>query len=192
MSYVSRNPAGAINGLFRNRQHDASEELEDDHPEIEAYKAGLHRPPVDFLREINDEIAYIMTWSPSNEPALPQPDPQDTSVPIPEDLNTPLVPFAEENGHGQETGEGAVPDLGPVADGVDPEVEADRMLQNMNEGVDLDDEISGLSVVRREELTAALYRRKSRKRRERMTGSTPDDEEQSIDRLLGLITKRGV
>jgi hypothetical protein len=87
-------------------------------------------------------------------------------------------------------GEAAVLDPGLSREEADSEVE--RILRNQTEGFDIADEISGLSAMRREQLTEALHRKKARMRRERMTGASPDADEVSIDQLVGLLARRGV
>ena len=72
------------------------------------------------------------------------------------------------------------------------DAEATRILSNMADGFEVGDEISGLSSVRREELTQALYRKKGKMRRDRMTGSVPEVAEGEIDQLVGLLARRGV
>lgn len=72
------------------------------------------------------------------------------------------------------------------------EAEAERILKNIVDGFDVADEISGLSIVRRQELTQALHQKKGAMRRARMTGETPDETEGAIDRLVDLLARRGI
>ena len=108
-------------------------------------------------------------------------------------LDPPPTPLPPDPQEAKLSDYGAVGAVEPILTPKEAEVEADRLFSNFKDGFDVGDEISGLSEVRREDLTAALNRRKSKMRRERLDGALPDQkEEAAIDTLVNLLARRGV
>jgi len=63
MLYVKRNDAGDIVATFANAQVDDQEALAEDHAEVIAFRAYLERRPSDPIRELQDEVSWLMSQS---------------------------------------------------------------------------------------------------------------------------------
>jgi len=76
MLYVKRNDAGDIVATFANAQVEEQEALAEDHAEIIAFRAYLERRPSDPIRELQDEVSWLMSQSAPEAAPEPTPDPE--------------------------------------------------------------------------------------------------------------------
>jgi len=76
MLYVKRNDAGDIVATFANAQVDDQEALAEDHAEVIAFRAYLERRPSDPIRELQDEVSWLMSQSAPEAAPEPTPDPE--------------------------------------------------------------------------------------------------------------------
>jgi len=166
MLYVKRNDAGDIVATFANAQVEEQEALAEDHAEVLAFRARLERRPSDPFRELRDEVSWLMSQSAPE--AAPEPEP-------------PLLPAPD----------ALMSDWGPVGAGYD-DVTGDMLLdafeQDEAEAVAV---IQVLSATRQRHISEQLNVEKARLRREHMLTDQANPREASIDRLLGLLTRRG-
>ena len=76
MLYVKRNDAGDIVATFANAQVDEQEALAEDHAEVIAFRAYLERSPSDPIRELQDEVSWLMSQLVPEAASEPTPDPE--------------------------------------------------------------------------------------------------------------------
>jgi len=76
MLYVKRNDAGDIVATFANAQVEEQEALAEDHAEVIAFRAYLERHPSDPIRELQDEVSWLMSQSAPEAAPEPTPDPE--------------------------------------------------------------------------------------------------------------------
>jgi hypothetical protein len=158
------------------------------------------------IASLEDRVAALeAALSRQREPAASQSDPRDQEI---ADLKASVAELAEKLKQAE-----TPPPLSPEPAAAGPELpngdeklvdwkdalspeelrqDAERILQNFIDGFDVADEIAGMSAVRREQLTKELHSDKAKLARARMAGANPDQREEAIDRLVGLLARRGV
>jgi len=164
MLYVKRNDAGDIVATFANAQVEGQEALAEDSAEVLAFRAYLERRPSDPIRELQDEVSWLMSQSAPE--AAPEPE-------------APLLPAPD----------ALLADYGPVGtDDITGDLLLDAFEENEAETAAI---VQTLSALRLKHLSEQLNVERARLDREHQATGVANPRSASIDRLLGLLTRRG-